>query len=275
MTVPPRTIAAHVGAKLALMSFASGCMDILSYQQLGQVFTSAMTGNAALFGLSLGQSNVAAASRNIAAFVSFLIGLGLGAVVLRRHRGQAGWSHAVARVLILEEALLLAFVAAWHFGWGPAAEGMSQGGMPPGGITESMLYGLIAISAVAMGAQSAAAHRIGAPGITTTYFTGTLTNIVIDAVVGRPAMAAGTQGAQSGARRVQWPMVAFLAYVAGATLTGFLLLALSPAFLPGVAPAIAMGLAAALPALPAVAIGIVLIIALLDEMSGARNAKQA
>ena len=33
-----------------------------------------------------------------------------------------------------------------------------------------------------MGVQSAAAHRIGVPGITTTYFTGTLTNIVFGAV---------------------------------------------------------------------------------------------
>ena len=48
---------------VTLMSFASGCMDILSYRRLGQVFTSAMTGNAALLGLGIGQGNLGAMSR--------------------------------------------------------------------------------------------------------------------------------------------------------------------------------------------------------------------
>ena len=100
------------------MSFASGCMDILSYRRLGQVFTSAMTGNAALLGLGLGQGNIAAASRNMAAFVGFLIGLGIGAALLRGHRSGPGWSRAMTRALFVEEVLLVAFAALWHFGAG-------------------------------------------------------------------------------------------------------------------------------------------------------------
>src|SRR4051812_33987157 len=71
---PSAPAGALVGVKLALMSFASGCADVLSYRELGQVFTSAMTGNIALLGLDLGQGNLPATSRNIAAFAGFLTG---------------------------------------------------------------------------------------------------------------------------------------------------------------------------------------------------------
>jgi uncharacterized membrane protein YoaK (UPF0700 family) len=39
---------------------------------------------------------------------------------------------------------------------------------------------LIALSAFAMGIQSAAVRRLGVPGIATTYITGTLTSLMID-----------------------------------------------------------------------------------------------
>ena len=110
------------------MSFASGCMDILSYRRLGQVFTSAMTGNAALLGLGLGQGNIAAASRNMAAFVGFLIGLGIGAALLRGHRSGPGWSRAMTRALFVEEVLLVAFAALWHFGSSSAIAGQPPRG---------------------------------------------------------------------------------------------------------------------------------------------------
>lgn len=231
------------------MSFASGCMDILSYRQLGQVFTSAMTGNAALLGLDLGQGNIPATSRNMAAFTGFLIGLAIGAALLRRHRAESGWSHAMTRALLVEEMLLVAFAILWHFGAGPSSD--------------RLLYGLIALSAIAMGMQSAAAHRVGVPGITTTYFTGTLTNIVVGAVGRGPPSAAVTRPS----RRIGWPAAAFLAYITGAALTGFLQLEPTPML--AAAPAIG------LPALPAVVIAIVLLLALADEASSALRTKKA
>lgn len=248
MPAPPRPRAALVGLGLALMSFASGCMDILSYRQLGQVFTSAMTGNAALLGLDLGQGNLPATSRNMAAFVGFLIGLGVGASLLRGHRGGSGWSRATTRILLVEEALLVAFAAVWHFGAGPSSD--------------RLLYGLIALSAVAMGIQSAAAHHIGVPGVTTTYFTGTLTNIVVGAVGrGSPPTIAGQPP-----RGIRWPASAFLAYVSGAALTGLLLPHPEP--MPAVAPTVELA------ALPAVSIAVVLLVALGDEAFAALKAKR-
>jgi uncharacterized membrane protein YoaK (UPF0700 family) len=40
---------------LALLAFASGTTDVLSFLALSGVFTSAMTGNTALLGLAAGQ----------------------------------------------------------------------------------------------------------------------------------------------------------------------------------------------------------------------------
>ena len=156
---------AGVSTELVLLSFASGCVDVLSYLQLGQVFTSAMTGNSVLLGLSIGQGNVSAISRNAAALLSFLVGLLLGAVMLRMHRGKSGRSPAITRAFIVETILLLGFAGLWQIDDGPAS-------------SEWLLYSLIALSAVAMGLQSSIAHHIGVPGMSTTYFTGTLTNIV-------------------------------------------------------------------------------------------------
>ena len=200
----PRSRVAFVGSELALLSFGSGCMDILSYRELGQVFTSAMTGNTALLGLEIGQGNFPATSRNMAAFAGFLVGLLWGAAMLRREQGKPGWSAAIERALGCEALLLVAFAALWVWGGGPAAE--------------PTRYGLIGLSALAMGIQSAAAHTIGVPGITTTYFTGTITNIIVGAV-GRTATR---EPPKPGRRKMRWPVTAFFAYVAGAALTGFL-----------------------------------------------------
>lgn len=249
MSASPRTTTVVVGFELVLMSFASGCMDILSYRELGQVFTSAMTGNAALLGLGLGQGNIPATSRNMAALAGFLFGLGFGAAMLRGHRAEAGRSRATIVALLVEEALLVAFAAVWHHGAGPSSD--------------RLLYGLIALSAFAMGMQSAVAHRIGVTGITTTYFTGTLTNIVFGAVGRSPLSTAATRPG----RQIRWPASAFLAYLAGAALTGFL--QLEPRPMLAVAPALG------LPALPAVAIALVLLVALVDETVLALKARMA
>lgn len=197
---------AGVSTELVLLSFASGCVDVLSYLQLGQVFTSAMTGNSVLLGLSIGQGNVSAISRNAAALLSFLIGLLLGAVMLRMHRGKSGRSPAITRAFIVETILLLGFAGLWQIDGGPAS-------------SEWLLYSLIALSAVAMGLQSSIAHHIGVPGMSTTYFTGTLTNLINGAtslVLNRKSSVRHPRA------RTGWQAAAFIAYIVAAALTGLL-----------------------------------------------------
>jgi uncharacterized membrane protein YoaK (UPF0700 family) len=247
---PPSTargdgIDTGVGIQLMLLSFAAGCMDILSYRQLGQVFTSAMTGNAALLGLDIGQGNLSATSRNLAAFAGFIGGLVVGATLLRGQK--SGWSRAVTWTLVLEEVLLVGFAALWQIGEGPSSG--------------QLLYGLIALSGIAMGMQSAVAHRVGVPGITTTYFTGTLTGIVMGSI-GRTPRPKGARGP----RRLQWPMLAFLAYVAAAALTG--LLETSPP------PRLPSAGFFVVPALPAAALAVVLLVAIASVVISARRRRR-
>jgi len=227
-----------IGLPLILLSLASGCMDILSYRQLGEVFTSAMTGNAALLGLEIGRGNLSATFRNLAAFAGFLLGLAVGAALLRDARSRSGWSRAITSTLALEEALLVGFVVLWHYGAGPSSD--------------RLLYGLIALSATAMGIQSTIAHRIGVPGITTTYFTGTLTSIAMGLIGHRPTPQAP---ARAGMR---WPMLAFLVYVVGAALAGAL-----DTYSPAALAALAVPV---VPLLPAVAVAVVLLIALVHRL---------
>src|ERR1700691_5565201 len=89
--------AARDNATLLLLTFASATTDIFAFIGLGRVFTSAMTGNAALLGVSLGQGRIAAASRAIAALLGFLVGAA-GATLL----GHLRWPGAVKAALGFE-----------------------------------------------------------------------------------------------------------------------------------------------------------------------------
>jgi uncharacterized membrane protein YoaK (UPF0700 family) len=182
-----------IGAGLTLMSFSSGCVDILSYRFLGQVFTSAMTGNVALMGLDLGQGEIGAASRNMTAFSGFISGLVVGALIMRHGADR----RRLLTAALTEAALLLVFALGWQ----------ERG-------VDAALYALIGLSAIAMGLQSALAHRIGMPSITTTYFTGTMTGIVFG-LVGSPSSPHPT------IKRTFWPLAALLSYIAGAVLAGW------------------------------------------------------
>jgi uncharacterized membrane protein YoaK (UPF0700 family) len=199
-----------IGVGLMLMSFGAGCVDVLSYRSLGEVFPSAMTGNVALMGLSLGQGDVLGAARNLVALGSFFSGLLLGAFLLRGAPKRARFILTLA----LQAALLLAFALLWD------RHGAAR-----------WRYGLIGLAAVGMGLQSAVAFRIGVTGVSTTYFTGTLTNIAFRLVEphwGEPA----------GSRRVGWPMLAFFSYLSGALTGGWSLAGLNIPDLPIGLPAL-------------------------------------
>lgn len=181
-----------IGAGLMLMSVGSGYIDILSYRFLGEVFPSAMTGNVALMGLSLGQGDVSAAIRNLCALGAFFSGVVIGALILRDAPGRGRF----LLTLGLQALMLLGFSVLWD----QHAIAVSR-------------YGLIGLAAMGMGLQSSVAHRIGVTGVSTTYFTGTLTNIAFRLV---DPHAAGTPG-----RRVGLPVAAFLSYLSGAAIGGW------------------------------------------------------
>jgi len=159
---------------LLVLAAAAGAMDAISYLGLGHVFTANMTGNTALLGIALGEQHWLAALRSALVLVGFDLGVVLGALVVERRQSPAVWPPAVTAAIALEGVVLIALAAGWR-----------QAGTVPG---DWPLRGLIVLSAVAMGIQSAAARRLGVAGVATTYVTGTLTSAaagLIDRLRGR------------------------------------------------------------------------------------------
>lgn len=187
------------GIALALLSFTAGSMDAIAFLMLGNVFTSAMSGNTVLLGVALGQGRMAAASHSIAAFVGYVAGVAGAAVPL--------WSptRGIERTLVLEALFLAAFVGLWLAGGGPARPGA--------------VYGLIILSAVAMGLQGAVGRSIRVPGIPTVVFTSTLTAIVATLA---ERMLAGERPALTALTRRQ--IETFLVYLVSAAVTGYAIL---------------------------------------------------
>jgi uncharacterized membrane protein YoaK (UPF0700 family) len=146
------------GAALVLLSFAAGTMDALAFLALGGVFTSAMSGNTILLGLALGQGQLAAAARSLAAFAGYMLGVAGAAMTLRAP------DRGIRRTLGIELLLLAAFAGWWT---------VSGGAKEP-----AELYGLIVLSAVAMGLQGGIGRAVGVSGVPTIVVTSTLTAIV-------------------------------------------------------------------------------------------------
>lgn len=212
-----------------VLTFASGASDVTSITRLGNAFTSVMTGNIAIFGLSLARGSVSQATHLATAVAGYVVGVGIGT--------QLGW-HAAKRwpaepaeeppgghwppympLLLGTELLLLACVLA---GW------EATGSRPAGGAQ----FVILALSACAMGTQSASVAQLGLGNVSTTYLTGTLTGLV--SATFRP-------GGRPGWRR---PLV-FAGVLAGSVLAG-VLLANAPAAVPllpllGVATATLLG----------------------------------
>ena len=175
-----------------------------------------MTGNTVLLGLHLAQEQGAAALRAVMALVGFGAGVAIGALIVERIRSEQPWPRAVTAALAVEAIMLAAFGAGMYF---TAATGEAQ-------------VLLIAVSAVAMGIQSAAVRRLNVPGIATTYVTGTLTGAVTGLIAGtRPAppMTGPGPGRVEGVparghpwRDVRLQLLALLVYGLGAVLGGLM-----------------------------------------------------
>ena len=150
---------------LLLLTLAAASVDAISYLGLGHVFTAMMTGNMVLLGLALAQGEALAALRSILALIGFSIGVFAGAIVVERESEPPEWPTVVTVALALETLILAIFAAT-------STVFDSSGGI--------IIPLLIALSAFAMGIQSAAVRRLGVPGIATTYITGTITSLMID-----------------------------------------------------------------------------------------------
>jgi uncharacterized membrane protein YoaK (UPF0700 family) len=207
---------------VGLLAFGAGAMDALSFVALGEVFTAAMTGNAVLLGIAIGQGRLAAAARSVAALAGFVAG---AAVACRPLIGapRGAWSRGVVAGFAVEAGFLALFALLL------AAAGRAGGTLP-------MI--LILLAAAGMGAQSVVARHLDFPGITTTVFTGTL----VDIVATLTGVTAPPGAPPKFPTRVPWrtarEIASFVVYIAGAAAGGGL--ALLHAWIAGLLPLAAL-----------------------------------
>jgi ethanolamine transporter EutH len=82
---------------ILLLTWASGCLDALSYVGLGQVFVANMTGNTVLFGLAIAQGDQLTILRSLTALLGFALGAMCSAFLVERNyeRPRGTWTPRV------------------------------------------------------------------------------------------------------------------------------------------------------------------------------------
>jgi uncharacterized membrane protein YoaK (UPF0700 family) len=168
-------------ALVILLTVVTGSIDAIGFTRLGGVFTSVMTGNMVLLGVAAGKGDVSLALHTGIAFLGFVVGSLVGARVAgHAHKDDEIWPRSILKALVLELVVLFIFATWWEIASGA-----------PAGAAE---YAMLSINAVALGVQSAATLRFGISGLSTTYLTGTLTQLLAgvakrnEPISGRSAM---------------------------------------------------------------------------------------
>lgn len=168
--------AAVSGERLAavlavVLTVVTGSMDALTFTRLGEVFSSVMTGNVVLLGVSAGREDGTLAGHVAVAVCSFVVGVIVGSRVAGAPSDDRPvWPARVTAALAVELVVLAGLFAGWAV----------TGGRPSGWV-QGVLLGA---AAVAMGIQTGAVRGIGLSGLSTTYMTGTLSGVLADIVTG-------------------------------------------------------------------------------------------
>ncbi|MGK5740374.1 YoaK family protein [Micromonospora sp. URMC 103] len=150
---------------VVVLTFLTGCADAVGFLALGGAFSSVMTGNMVLLGMSAGRENAELAVTSGSAIVSFVVGVLAGARVAGAARpGDPVWPRPVTRALLLELGVFLVFLVVWEVN------------LPEHSDNVDLV--LLMLSAAALGVQSSAIQRFGVPGLSSTYLTGTLTSLI-------------------------------------------------------------------------------------------------
>lgn len=193
---------------LLALTFSTGLIDALSFIALGHVFTANMTGNIVFLAFAVGGAQGLSAARSAASLLSFMAGALCGGIINVRH---SSWTQArlLKHASAIEAALLLA-ATSFAVITGSKHE-----------ITPNAVYGLIVLTAVAMGFRNAVVRKLAVPDMTTTVLTLTVTGFASDS-----SLAGGTNprwkrrlasivtmfaGAATGAMLLRYGVVAPLA----------------------------------------------------------------
>src|SRR5882762_6521913 len=140
---------------LHIATAITGMIDAISYLALGHVFTANMTGNVVFLAFAVAGAPGLSITRSLTSLIAFLLGavlggrLALAMATTRRRR----WLVTVT----VAEAVLL-FASAF------VSVGIDIGVGTP----SSSIYGVIILTAVAMGLRNTTVRRLAIPDLTTT-----------------------------------------------------------------------------------------------------------
>jgi uncharacterized membrane protein YoaK (UPF0700 family) len=159
-------------ALVVALAVVSGATDAIGLLALGGAFTSVMTGNLVILGVSASSADGALAIASGGAILAFCAGCALGHRLAGSPRpDDAVWPRPVTVGLAMEFVLLAGYAVGWWV----------TGGEPGPVLTQVLLFAM----AAALGVQSSTVQRFGIAGMSTTYLTGTLTTVVMRIVAGR------------------------------------------------------------------------------------------
>jgi uncharacterized membrane protein YoaK (UPF0700 family) len=209
MAVSSPLISRQTVAALLTLTAVTGLVDAVSYLRLGRVFVANMTGNVVFLGFTADPHSGLSAAASIIAIAGFVLGALAG--------GRAAHALAAARpgrwlaITFAAEAVILGLVA--------VLTGTSV--LPFAGDGR---FATIALLAAALGVQNSTVRHLGAPDLTTTVLTLTLTGLAADSALAGGAgakphrrlgsVAAMLAGAAAGAGLLQWSPVAVIAIAA-------------------------------------------------------------
>jgi uncharacterized membrane protein YoaK (UPF0700 family) len=152
---------------LVALTFSTGAIDAISFLVLGKVFSAFMTGNIVFLGFEVGGAPGPSTWRTIASVGAFAVGAFLGTRVVAPTAGaHAVWPRRVTAALAAGAVAQAVFLVVW----------VAVGGRPSNGSANA----LIAISALAMGLQTAAVFSLGVRAVFSTAATATWTALMGD-----------------------------------------------------------------------------------------------
>ncbi|MFE9689543.1 DUF1275 family protein [Micromonospora sp. NPDC005806] len=152
---------------LVALAVASGVLDVVCVTRLGGFFASVITGNLVQAGRALADGEIRAVLGGAVAVGGYAAGVAGGSLALRR--AARGWRRRAATVAAAEVALLAVVTVGW----------LATGARPGYGAG----LALLGAAAAASGTQSALTLGAGMPGASTTYLTGSLTEVVRQALL--------------------------------------------------------------------------------------------
>ena len=151
---------------LAVLAFAAGSIDVLSWLAVGKVFSAFMTGNVVFLAAGLFSHQSTLSLHAAVALVAFGVGAWATALVTRREEPSVLWPARVTAGLIACAVVQVVFWIVW----------LAVGGRP--GSTVMVLLGIMAFG---MGIQTASAAALGVHAVYTTAVTATWTVLMGDA----------------------------------------------------------------------------------------------